>query len=226
MDDLSTQPNKPLHIYFRDDMDSYMTLDILKNVTDGIDATFKMCKSWSGLSVSLSEHPTNIVFHIDMVQRHGGSISEFMLMLETMMKYSGQAIKPNVGVGIEITTPAATVKELQKHKILAIVPSAVTIGAEYTNTAIKHMLANESYWPKDIISKLPGNNQKSKNKDNNSLTVRQQEVFELIANRGLSNKQIARTLNIAESTVKLHVSAIMKNYCVRNRTQLALMKKV
>ena len=226
MDDLNKQPNKPLHIYFRDDMDTYMTLDILKNVTDGIDATFKMCKSWSELSTSLSEHPTNIVFHIDMVQRHGGTIAEFMLMLETMMKYSGEAVKPNVGVGIENTTPAAIIKELQKHKILAIVPSAVTIGAEYTNAAVKSMLKNQAHWPKEIISKLPGNDRKSKNKDNNALTNRQQEVFDLIANRGLSNKQIARTLNIAESTVKLHVSAIMKNYCVRNRTQLALMKKV
>lgn len=79
---------------------------------------------------------------------------------------------------------------------------------------------------KDVIGKLPGNAQKAKNKDNNTLTPRQQEVFDLIANRGLSNKQIARTLNIAESTVKLHVSAIMKNYCVRNRTQLALTKTV
>jgi DNA-binding NarL/FixJ family response regulator len=142
------------------------------------------------------------------------------------MKYSGKAVKPNVGVGIENTTPASVIKELQKHKILAIVPSATTFGAEYTNTAIKSMLKNQAHWPKEIISKLPGNEQKSKNKDNNTLTNRQQEVFDLIANRGLSNKQIARTLNIAESTVKLHVSAIMKNYCVRNRTQLALMKKV
>jgi DNA-binding CsgD family transcriptional regulator len=223
MDDLTAQPSKPLHIYFRDDMDTYMTLDLFKNATSDIDATFKMCKSWSELSISLSEHPTNIVFHIDMVQRHGGTIPEFMLMLETMMKYSGRTIKPNVGVGIEITTPAAVIKELQKHKILAIVPSALTFGAEYTNTAIKHMLASEPYWPKDIISKLPGS-KKSSNKSNVHLTDRQTQVFDLIAARGLSNKQIARTLNISESTVKIHVSAIMKVLCVRNRTQLALTK--
>lgn len=226
MENLTTEHRKPLHIYFRDDMDTYITLEIYQAVTAGIDATFKMCKSWSELSTSLSEHPTNIVFHIDMVQRHGGTISEFMLMLETMMKYSGESTKPNIGVGIEITTPLSVIKELQKHKILAIVPGVSTIGAEYANTAIKSMLASEPHWPKDIIGKLPGNGQKAKNKDNNTLTPRQQEVFDLIAKRGLSNKQIARTLNIAESTVKLHVSAIMKNYCVRNRTQLALTKTV
>ena len=58
------------------------------------------------------------------------------------------------------------------------------------------------------------------------LTDRQREVFELIANRGISNKQIAKTLAISESTVKIHVSAILRNYCVRNRTQLALMRSV
>jgi DNA-binding NarL/FixJ family response regulator len=86
------------------------------------------------------------------------------------------------------------------------------------------MLNNEPHWPKDIISKLPGNENKVKNKSSTALTLRQQEVFDLISNRGLSNKQIARTLNISESTVKIHVSAIMKALCVRNRTQLALTK--
>ena len=58
------------------------------------------------------------------------------------------------------------------------------------------------------------------------LTPRQRDIFNLIATRGISNKQIARTLGISESTVKIHVSAVMRNLCVRNRTQLALMKSV
>jgi DNA-binding NarL/FixJ family response regulator len=159
-----------------------------------------------------------------MVRRHGGTISEFMMMLEIMMKYTNTKIKPNIGVGIEADTHISTIKELQKHRILAIVPSAKTIGTKSTRSAIEAMLNNEPHWPKDIISKLPGNENKVKNKNNNALTIRQQEVFDLIAKRGLSNKQIARVLNISESTVKIHVSAVMKNLCVRNRTQLALTK--
>ena len=58
------------------------------------------------------------------------------------------------------------------------------------------------------------------------LTPRQRDIFNLIATRGISNKQIARTLGISESTVKIHVSAVMRNLCVRNRTQLALMKSI
>ena len=220
------EAKRPLHIYFRDDFDEYMkdSPNLLNQVKENINAKFQMCKSWSDLSLALYERPKNIVFHIDMVRRHGGTISEFMMMLETMMKYANVPVKPSIGVGIEATTHVTTVKELQKHKILAIIPSAKTIGIEYAREAIKSMLDDTPHWPKEIISKLPGNENKVKNKTSHALTDRQQEVFDLIAKRGLSNKQIARVLNISESTVKIHVSAVMKNLCVRNRTQLALTK--
>jgi DNA-binding NarL/FixJ family response regulator len=84
------------------------------------------------------------------------------------------------------------------------------------------MLAGETYWPKHIIQALPGAKHTNKKTKDIHLTDRQRQVFDLIANRGLSNKQIAQVLKISESTVKIHVSAVMKNLCVRNRTQLAL----
>jgi DNA-binding NarL/FixJ family response regulator len=55
-----------------------------------------------------------------------------------------------------------------------------------------------------------------------TLTPRQTQILSLISNRGISNKSIALVLKISESTVKTHVGAIMKRYCVKNRTQLAL----
>jgi DNA-binding NarL/FixJ family response regulator len=57
------------------------------------------------------------------------------------------------------------------------------------------------------------------------LTPRQKQVFDLIVNRGASNKSIARILQISESTVKLHMTAILKKNSVRNRTQLAVFSK-
>jgi DNA-binding NarL/FixJ family response regulator len=80
------------------------------------------------------------------------------------------------------------------------------------------------YWPKHIIEQLPGQPAQTKIQRSGlvTLTVRQQEVMDLICRRGLSNKQIAKTLNLSESTVKIHVSAVMRAHGVRNRTQLAL----
>ena len=52
------------------------------------------------------------------------------------------------------------------------------------------------------------------------LTKRQREVLSLLA-RGLSNKEIARALNIAEATTKIHLVALLRALGVRNRTEAA-----
>ena len=53
------------------------------------------------------------------------------------------------------------------------------------------------------------------------LSKRHLEVLEWVQ-RGSSNKQIANRMEIEESTVKMHVSQIMKKYGVKTRMQLAL----
>jgi DNA-binding NarL/FixJ family response regulator len=53
------------------------------------------------------------------------------------------------------------------------------------------------------------------------LTERQMEVLALMM-RGKSNKAICRVLDLAESTVKIHVSAILKALKVTNRTEAVL----
>jgi DNA-binding NarL/FixJ family response regulator len=58
--------------------------------------------------------------------------------------------------------------------------------------------------------------------DEIKLTPRQLDVANLICRRGLSNKAIANSLEISESTVKIHVSAILQRYGVKNRSQLVL----
>ena len=53
------------------------------------------------------------------------------------------------------------------------------------------------------------------------LTARQLEVLALLC-EGLQNKQIARRLNIAGATVKIHVANILRTLNVSNRLQAAL----
>jgi len=52
------------------------------------------------------------------------------------------------------------------------------------------------------------------------LTRRQREVLPLLA-CGMSNKEIARTLKIAEGTTKIHASSVLRVLGVRNRTEAA-----
>lgn len=57
-----------------------------------------------------------------------------------------------------------------------------------------------------------------------TLTTRQQQVFDALLG-GLSNKQIARKLEISEHTVKDHVAAILPLFGARNRLELLLLQQ-
>lgn len=55
------------------------------------------------------------------------------------------------------------------------------------------------------------------------LTARQQEVMQLIS-EGKTNKEIARSLGLAEGTVKAHVNALFRALSVHNRASIAAMQ--
>lgn len=52
------------------------------------------------------------------------------------------------------------------------------------------------------------------------MTRRQREILPLLA-QGMSNKEIARELSIAEGTSKIHTAALLRALCARNRTEAA-----
>jgi len=54
-----------------------------------------------------------------------------------------------------------------------------------------------------------------------SLTAREQETLELVS-KGASNKIVARSLGIAESTVKVHVKHVLQKLNLRNRFEAAV----
>ncbi len=92
--------------------------------------------------------------------------------------------------------------------------------------ALKLILQGDVYIPPRLMGKLgtPILSVESSVNDESSpslLTSRQIEVLELMT-KGLPNKSIARTLNIAEGTIKLHVAAILRALGVRNRTEAVM----
>jgi DNA-binding NarL/FixJ family response regulator len=54
-----------------------------------------------------------------------------------------------------------------------------------------------------------------------SLTTREREVLDFLT-KGMSNKEIARKLELQEVTIKLHVRGICRKLGAKNRTQAAL----
>ena len=214
--------HKPLSVYFRKDGQEYF--DSLPSTSDKLFSNapwdVRLCTNWDELSVVLNLKPHQIIFHVDTVDMHGVTLHEFVSMIETLIKVTGNTNIP-LGLGVEITTPLSIIKEYQKHNIHGIIPSAVSFGPDEAYKGIEALYNRIPYWPKHILDQLPGA-KKSVTKNSIILTPRQGQVVDLISERGLSNKKIAQVLNITESTVKIHVSAILKAYGVRTRTQLAL----
>lgn len=106
-----------------------------------------------------------------------------------------------------------------------IIPLAAEFSFQISMKAYQDLLEHGQSWPQEVIEKTsPRSRQSRKTNDPNGidLTDRQTQVRDLLCERGLSNKAIARQLSISESTVKIHVGSILKRYGVRNRTQLAL----
>ncbi|HVS75848.1 MAG TPA: response regulator transcription factor [Steroidobacteraceae bacterium] len=98
-------------------------------------------------------------------------------------------------------------------------PSDVLIGA------IRLIMAGGTYLPAAAAMTLrrsrPPAPASSGPAAGEPLTSRQMRVLKLLA-QGLSNKQIARELEISEITVKAHVSLIFRKLGVSNRTQAAI----
>jgi two-component system, NarL family, nitrate/nitrite response regulator NarL len=91
------------------------------------------------------------------------------------------------------------------------IPKSFT--ADEMIAAIRKVLAGEVFVPETTDLMTP--------QQPNGLTLRQLEVISMLG-RGFSNKEIARALDVAERTVKAHVSAVFEALNVRNRTQAVL----
>lgn len=89
------------------------------------------------------------------------------------------------------------------------------------NNAFKLVSDGGTYVPPNLIDNTPLNNISGRNGGIKTLTNRQSQVLYLIA-QGKSNKQIAYDMGVSESTVKLHINALLRSLHVNNRTQAVI----
>tara|TARA_B110000879_G_scaffold210582_1_gene301014 strand:- start:316 stop:933 length:618 start_codon:yes stop_codon:yes gene_type:complete len=87
--------------------------------------------------------------------------------------------------------------------------------------AIKFILSGERYLPFDIEKSAPSS---EKHSDFRDVSDREMQTLEQLC-IGMSNKEIARVLNVQEVTVKLHLKNLFSKLGVTNRTQAALLAK-
>lgn len=215
--------NRPIHLFFHR---NYMN-DPLGNTMDKFDKlphNIHLCESWSQLADLIKLNPKTICFHAN--ELNYSSAIEIVNMVNTIRKLVNIEHEITVTVAVDDNTNYKTIKELQKSGVFGIIPNHFIFGWEEAVKGLHAQWANIPYWPKHILDQLPGSKKPNrKTLGEIHLTTRQQQILDLIKERGASNKTIAKTLNIAESTVKLHVGIVLKKYGVKNRTQLALFSK-
>lgn len=96
-----------------------------------------------------------------------------------------------------------------------------TMESKTLSHAIRFMGAGEIYAPIKFLTTAPEENVPEVAKQ---MTERELQVLEGLC-RGLSNKEIAREVDLQEVTVKLHVKTACRKLGAKNRTQAAIMAK-
>lgn len=118
----------------------------------------------------------------------------------------------------------AHVKEALNARAAGYIPKSSS--SHEMMTALNLVLTGEVYVPPALMNAVETvektqSTQPETLSEVEGLTSRQLEVLGLMA-QGLSNKHIARQLDLAEGTVKLHVTAIMRALNTQNRTQAVI----
>ncbi|HEB56270.1 MAG TPA: two-component system response regulator NarL [Gammaproteobacteria bacterium] len=84
-----------------------------------------------------------------------------------------------------------------------------------------HQVINGQIILSDKVSELVVRGLHEESRESVNLTNREEEILALIA-KGMSNKLIARELDIVESTVKVHVKHLLRKLKLRNRLEAAI----
>lgn len=103
------------------------------------------------------------------------------------------------------------------HQVMVQALRLVLAGGRYLPPELMPELAGEDWASVPAPAASPGTSGGA-SAETLGLTGRQQQVLALLA-QGKSNKQICRALGLAEPTVKVHVTAVLKALRVTSRTQ-------
>jgi len=100
------------------------------------------------------------------------------------------------------------------------------INADFLLDSIRRAVDGDSVLSPEMTSKLllqlrSGEANKSKPSGVEQLTQREREILAWLS-RGISNKEIARSLDLAESTIKVHVQNVLRKLNLNGRVQAAL----
>lgn len=177
---------------------------------------------------SCAEYPTAICIHLQtLVCMEKVDIVEAVNTIRTMSRCKVPDKSIPIGILVDKTTEQKMLKQLTTLDIHGMITEEDLPDLVSIEDAFRALFTGHAYRSASFVRRLHAKPKVVRREDPNQvrLTARQDQIARLICTRGASNKVIARLLDISESTVKLHVSAIFKKFGVKNRTQLALFSK-
>jgi DNA-binding NarL/FixJ family response regulator len=154
--------------------------------------------------------PAVILLSIPDGARLPGSLSELMIPAHDQLASVPIVVQSN-------DRPGHQVLELLKIGVHGFIPTSVS--TDVAVQVLRLVCVGGTFVPSSCLHSLPDKAQGASD-GAGFLTGRQLQVVEAIR-QGKPNKIIAYELNMCESTVKVHVRAIMKKLKARNRTEVA-----
>jgi DNA-binding NarL/FixJ family response regulator len=208
--------DKPMKILIADDHELFR--DGLRHVLTQLDGTVSIVEASDYFqAISLTESESDIGIVLLDLGMPGMPWSEGLQTLRRILPR-------------DVPVIVLSASDDRRHVLQAVNLGAAgfipkTSSSRVMLSALKLVLSGGVYLPPALLDQNGDNGypiatNTSSNQENTAafLTPRQREVLALLG-QGKSNKEIARVLQLAEGTVKLHVTAILKALNVNNRTR-------
>ena len=131
------------------------------------------------------------------------------------LKILGEKLPSTSVVIVSASLEKADMQAAMRLGAMGFIPKSAS--SDIMMQALKLVLSGGIYVPPEMLD-LGNRNSPSVSTVTSSLTPRQIEVLKLLS-EGKVNKEIARQLDCAETTVKAHVTAVFKELRASNRTE-------
>ena len=176
-------------------------------------------------ATSIESLPDTVMLHFDSFKNDTLSINDSLNLIQltsnlSASKFGKKTKTIKYGIILDEPIPYDVYKNINKGAVMGIGRSLRTTSLEEAQDYWRDFVKKSGGWPSKLI--LPAGRFETNDFSIADLTFRQQQIANLIKNRGLTNYQIAELFGISEQAVKIHVSAILKKYAVKNRAQLIL----
>ena len=183
----------------------------------GIEVVAEAADGLEGVKRAKSHQPDVVLLDLNMPGLSG---------LETLQLLRGELPQTAVVI-LTVSEEASELGEALRQGAAGFLVK--NIDVDVLVNAIHKAARGESVIADCMISKLvaefraqgPASSAPAPVADKEKLTPREREIVACLA-RGESNKEIARRLDVAESTVKIHVQSILKKLNLTSRVQVAV----